>query len=122
MTAGTGTSLKQFLKESLQDPEVRREYEALGPSSDLIVALVKLRVAAGVTQAQLAERLGTTQGYIARIESKPANLTLKSLARIAGAVGADLVLKFEPAGETPSLEVRIPASKMLKADVLDRFE
>lgn len=122
MTARTGTPLKEALARALQDPEVRREYEALGPSSDLIVALVKLRSDAGLTQEQLAERIGTKRSYITRIEGKPSNLTLKTLARIAGATDADLVLRFEPVGERPPLEVRIPAAKLLEEGLLDRFD
>lgn len=122
MTARRGTPLKEALERALLDPAVRKEYEALGPSSDLIMALVKLRSGAGLTQEQLAERIGTKRAYITRIEGKPANLTLRTLARIAGAVDADLVLRFEPAGETPPIDVRIPASRMAVEGVLDRFE
>lgn len=117
-----GTRFKDYLSHRLQDPEFRREYEALGPRFDLAAALIQLRLDAGLTQEQLAGRIGTKQAYITRVEGKPANLTLRTLAKIAGATGAELVVRFEPVGGTAPVEVRIPAAKMLAEGMLDRFE
>jgi DNA-binding XRE family transcriptional regulator len=57
-----------------------------------------LREKRGLTQAELAERAGTGQAAIARIESGKATPKLDLLARIAVALGARLRVDFSPAG------------------------
>lgn len=52
----------------------------------------RLRTEAGLTQAELARRMGTTQSAIARIEGGGARPTLETLERLAVAVGAELVV------------------------------
>jgi transcriptional regulator with XRE-family HTH domain len=52
------------------------------------------RVAAGLTQAQVAERLQTTPVYITNVEAGRVNLTLGQLSRIAAALGADVRLSL----------------------------
>ena len=52
----------------------------------------RLRKAAGLTQAELASRMGTTQSAIARMEGGRSRPTLETLEKLALAVGADLVV------------------------------
>src|SRR5262245_25951301 len=52
----------------------------------------RLRTEAGLTQAGLAERMGTTQSAIARLEGGGMRPTLDTLEKLAAAVGADLVV------------------------------
>jgi DNA-binding XRE family transcriptional regulator len=56
----------------------------------------RLRTEAGLTQAQLAERMGTTQSAIARMEGGGSQPSLDTLEKLARAVGADLVIGFGP--------------------------
>jgi transcriptional regulator with XRE-family HTH domain len=57
-----------------------------------------LRTAAGLTQAQLARRVGTTPSAISRLEdSEYRGHSLAMLRRIAGAVGMQVAVRFEPA-------------------------
>ncbi len=51
---------------------------------------------AGVSQSELAERAGTSQPSIARLEKGQVSPTVITLDRIARALGADLVIDFEP--------------------------
>ena len=115
-----GTSLEEARAELMKNPEFRREWEATAPRYELAITLIKLRQAAGLTQEQLAERVGMKKQTITRIENKPGNLTLKTLVRIAAAAGTDLSIRF--GGEDDCLEVKIPAATMLKNGTLDRFE
>ncbi len=55
----------------------------------------RLRTDAGLTQAELARRMGTTQSAIARMENGGTRPTLETLERLAGAVGQDLVVGVE---------------------------
>lgn len=52
----------------------------------------RLRTDAGLTQAELARRMGTTQSAIARMEGGGTRPTLETLEKLASAVGADLVV------------------------------
>lgn len=115
-----GTTLEEAKAELMEDPEFRKVWEATAPRHDLAEALIKLRLAAGLTQEQLAERVGMKKQAITRIENKPGNLTLKTLARISAAAGTDFSIRF--GGDGACIEVKIPAATMLKNGTLDRFE
>lgn len=52
----------------------------------------RLRTEAGLTQAVLADRMGTTQSAIARMEGGGTRPSLDTLEKLASAVGADLVV------------------------------
>ena len=81
-----------------QDPEYRAAYEALGPEFELARLLIEARTGAGLTQAQLAKRMKTTQSVIARLESGRVHPSTKTLERIARATGTRLRISFDPAG------------------------
>ena len=69
-----------------KDPEFRKEFEALGPEFTLARELIEARTRAGLSQSDVAVRMGTSQPAVARLESghKP---SLKTLERYAEAVG-----------------------------------
>ncbi|MDX6275820.1 MAG: hypothetical protein QOJ92_3030 [Frankiales bacterium] len=72
--------------------EGRAAYEDEARISDFRALVHRLRTEAGLTQAELAQRMGTTQSAIARMEgSRP---SLDTLERLAAAVGAELVVGF----------------------------
>lgn len=79
----------------LEDPETRREYEALEIPFEIASLLIELRVKHALTQDGLAKQLGTKQSAIARLESGEANPSLKMLERIATATGTKLQLSFK---------------------------
>jgi len=79
----------------LQDPEYRREYESLEEEFALIDVLVKARTRSGLTQAQVADRLGVSQPAVARIESGK-NISYKALRRYASAIGCTLKVDLCP--------------------------
>ena len=56
----------------------------------------RLRIDAGLTQADLATRMGTTQSAIARMEAGGVRPTLETLEKLARAVGSDLVVGVAP--------------------------
>ena len=56
----------------------------------------RLRIDAGLTQVELARRMGTTQSAIARMENGGTRPTLETLERVAGAVGQQLVVMVGP--------------------------
>ena len=63
------TTLKQFKARALARPDVRKAYDELSEEFSFIDEALKARTASGLTQAELAARVGTTQSAIARLES-----------------------------------------------------
>jgi transcriptional regulator with XRE-family HTH domain len=56
----------------------------------------RVRTDAGLTQAEIAERMGTTQSAIARMEGGGVRPTLETLEKLARAIGSDLVVGLAP--------------------------
>ena len=67
-------------------------YEDEARISDFRDLAYRLRIEAGLTQAELAARMGTTQSAIARLEGGGTRPTLETLEKLAGAVGQELVV------------------------------
>ncbi|HLH26669.1 MAG TPA: helix-turn-helix transcriptional regulator [Chloroflexota bacterium] len=85
-----------FAEREARDPEFRAAWEEQRPQFELERALIKARLAAGLTQQQLADRLGKKQSAIARLESGKHPPRLDTLVAIARAVGAAFIV--EPDG------------------------
>ena len=85
---------KKLKAEWMKDAAFRAEYERLKPEFALALALIKAREKAGMTQAQVAKRMGTTQSVVARIEAAQNTPNLKTLERYANAVGRRIELKL----------------------------
>jgi ribosome-binding protein aMBF1 (putative translation factor) len=93
---GHMTSLKDLKASLLKDPGVRKEYDALEGEFALIDAVAQARLRAGLSQAQLAKRMKTTQSTIARLESGRGRPSTRTLSRFAKATGHRLKISFEP--------------------------
>lgn len=76
----------------LADPAIREAYDALEPAYQIAC----LRIEAGLTQAQLAELVGTKQPSIARLERGQSQPTIAFLRRLGAALGKRLVISFVP--------------------------
>ena len=88
--------LSTLHRKWMKDPDFRREYEALHVEFMLITELYKARRRSGLSQAQLAERMNTTQSAIARLESGRGRPSTTTLSRFAKATGHKLRISFEP--------------------------
>lgn len=88
--------LKQFKARALSRPDVRNEYEKLAEEFDFLDEILKARAAAGLTQADVAARIGTTQSAIARLESPVGkhSPSIATLQRYASALGYRLQLRL----------------------------
>ena len=69
-----------------ENPELRKEYEALAPQYDIIDAIIAARIERKMTQADLAERADTKQSNISRFESGNYNPSVEFLQKIASAL------------------------------------
>jgi transcriptional regulator with XRE-family HTH domain len=85
---------KQWMKE----PKYRKAYEALEEEFVLASAVIDLRTRAGLTQEELARKMGTTQPAVARLESGRGRPSIRTLERLAEATGSRLLISFEPIG------------------------
>ena len=89
--------LEAMKDKMLSHPEVREAYDAMADEFDLARELIAARVRAGLTQAELAERMGTTQSAVARIEGGKRLPSVKTLLRYAEATGCRALVKLVPA-------------------------
>ena len=74
------------------DPANAEEVKAMFARMELVEALYKARREAGLTQQELAEKLGTSQTYIAALERGRKNITFSTLAKYAAACGKKVAL------------------------------
>lgn len=81
----------------LANPEVKAEYDALAPEFEISVELLKARLRAGLSQAELAARMGTSQSAIARLESGQMLPSTKTLLRFAEATGSKFHIRLSAA-------------------------
>jgi transcriptional regulator with XRE-family HTH domain len=80
----------------MKNPEYRKEYDALQEEFALAAEVAKARSRAGLSQAELARRMRTTQSTIARLESGRGRPSTRTLTRLAEVTGHRLKISFEP--------------------------
>jgi ribosome-binding protein aMBF1 (putative translation factor) len=101
-----GTAVSDHIKDSLNDPEFRAEYERLAPYEELARIVIMRRAALGLTQAELAARMGTTASAVSRIESGQHATNAQTLKKLGDAFGGRAVLGFEfGSAERPEREL-----------------
>ena len=85
-------------KRRKADPKFAKAYDALEDEFAVLAALLKARAAAGLTQAEVASRMGVSQPVVARIESSLGKTdhspSLNTLRRYADACGMKLVIQM----------------------------
>lgn len=90
------TNFDQYLDEQLKDPEFAGRFERAGEAWDIALQLATLRQNAGLSQKELAKRLGTSQQQISRLESPGyEGHSLANLRRVANALNARVRVTFE---------------------------
>jgi ribosome-binding protein aMBF1 (putative translation factor) len=95
------TSLAKLRQNLLTDPEVKAEYDRLGPIFAVVGEMIEARQAAGLTQTDIALRMGTSQSVVARLENGRHMPTFNMIARYAAAIGRRLDIHLVPSvGET----------------------
>lgn len=93
----------EYWAKQMADPDFRRVYEEEAAKKELWLQLAEAREAAGLTQTQVAQRLGVSQAQVARLERKGYDAhTLNSLRRYVEALGEGFSLEVRvrtPTGE-----------------------
>lgn len=85
---------EELKEEILADPEAKREYDALEPEFQLILAMLELRSEQNLSQQDLADRTGINRSDISKIEHGNANPSLKTIKRLANAMGKQVKISF----------------------------
>jgi ribosome-binding protein aMBF1 (putative translation factor) len=80
----------------MKEPKYRKAYAALEDEFALAKAVIAARNRAGLTQTELARKMGTTQPVVARMEGGRIQPSLRTLQRLAQATGSRLLIRFEP--------------------------
>lgn len=80
-------SWKLLKAELLQNKKVKKEYDKLTPRYKAISQLISARIKKGMTQKELAQKIGTKQGAIARFEAGNVNPSLGFLEKMAEVMG-----------------------------------
>jgi predicted transcriptional regulator len=88
---------EEFKARLLANPEVKAEYDALAPEFEISAELLRARLRSGLSQSELATRMGTSQSAIARLESGQTLPSTKTLLRFAQATGSKIQVRLSAA-------------------------
>ncbi len=89
-----GMSFAKDLQEELKDPKFKKYYDEYGKQLEIAYTILQLRKKEGISQAELAKKIGTKQSNVARIEAGEQNLTTEMLQKIATALNRSLKIEF----------------------------
>lgn len=84
----------EIKKELLKDPDVKKEYDRLGPKFDLIRSIIEKRIEKNISQKELATRMGTKQSALSRFESGNYNPSLAFMQKVAQALDSKLEIRL----------------------------
>ncbi len=91
-----GRTLEEHIAENMKDPDFRKAWHDLDPEFELLESFIKAREKAGITQAELAKRIGTKQPALSRLETgRFTKATLETLKKIADALDMKLTVRLQ---------------------------
>lgn len=89
-------TFKKHLDESMKNPEFKKAWHDLDTEFELLESMIKAREKAGLTQAELAQKIGTKQPALSRLERGAfKKATVETLKKIADALDMQLVVKLQ---------------------------
>jgi ribosome-binding protein aMBF1 (putative translation factor) len=92
-----GRTLEEHIAEQMKNPAFKKAWHDLDPEFELLESMIKAREKAGVTQKELAKRIGTKQPALSRLERGGfGKATVETLKKIADALDMRLVVKLQP--------------------------
>jgi ribosome-binding protein aMBF1 (putative translation factor) len=94
---------EEVLAEDLRDPKFREEWERTAVANWLAVEVAHYRAKHGLSQRQLAERLGVHQSDVARMEIGEHNPSIERLVRVASGLDLELMIDIRPKGRQAKL-------------------
>lgn len=88
--------ISEMHKKWMKEPKYKKAYDALEEEFVLAAAVIDVRSRVGLTQEELARKMGTTQPVVARLESGRSRPSMRTLERLAEATGSRLLISFKP--------------------------
>ncbi|MEK7123767.1 MAG: helix-turn-helix transcriptional regulator, partial [Patescibacteria group bacterium] len=85
---------QEYLANQLKNPEFKKYYEEYGKQLEIAYKILQIRKQIGMSQKELARKIGTTQSNIARMETGEQNFTANTLQKIASAFSRNLKIEF----------------------------
>ena len=85
---------KDFKNELFESKEVKEEYEKLNVMYEIKKQIIRYRIENNLTQKELADRIGTKQSAISRLENDDYNPSVEFLDKVAHALGKKLEIRF----------------------------
>lgn len=96
----------QFIQEKLRDQDFARDYYHQAAYFRLADELILLRKKRGLTQKELAEKAGTTQAVVSRLENVSVHASLESVLKLAEALDAVVEFNLVPLEELEKLDTQ----------------
>ena len=87
-------TLDEYLNDQLKDPEFKKEWGKSEAVYQLTRELIRARIKGKISQRQLAQKAGTTQAVISRIENMSVSPSISLVQRLANSLGKKLEIKF----------------------------
>lgn len=85
---------REYLNERLKNRKFRKYYDEYGKQLEIAYQILKLRKQKGISQLELAKKVGTKQSNIARMEAGQQNFSIDTLEKIASAFKRELKIEF----------------------------
>jgi len=81
-------------KTLLENPEVKKEYDKMNVLYEIKKQIIKFRIEQGLSQKELAKKIGTKQSAISRLENDDYNPSIEFLDKVANALDKKLEIRF----------------------------
>jgi len=85
---------RKYLGEQLKNPKIKKHYDEYGKQLEIAYQILQLRKKAGLSQNELAQKIGTKQSNIARMENGEQNFTTAMLQKVASVFKRNLRVEF----------------------------
>ncbi len=90
-----GRTLKDYIADQMNNPEFKKAWDDLDPEFQILKAMIKAREKSGMSQAELARRLGTKPSVVSRLERGAfSKASLETIKKVADALDMRLELKL----------------------------
>jgi predicted XRE-type DNA-binding protein len=90
-------TLQDYKAQQMKKPGFKKAWQELDAEFELLESMLKLREQSGMTQQRLAEKIGTKQPALSRLERGGfKKASMETLSKIADALDARLVVRLEP--------------------------
>ncbi len=88
------SEFKTLLNEQLKDEDFKKEWDSLALRYSIVEQLLKLRQSYHLTQKQFAQKVGTTQAVISRIENGSVNIGIDFIEKVAKAFNKNVKMQL----------------------------